>query len=831
MAKAVEYRKECDPSWQEMAGRVERGGVRALVEEYLDLRKEKPPDHLTTKASEENIVRNRYKDVPCWDQSRVKLTGGPVDYIHGNWVDGLGKQRQFIATQGPLNSSVPGKMEPTTSEFWRMVWEHKVTVIVMLCQTVETNKPKCAQYWPERPGQKAVHGPITVETIDVQSRAIQDHQFSISILKVSDNRGGVRALVHCLHKSWPDRNVPPSAYPLVDFQAIVGGFHSRMAARLGLTKEQSPLVVHCSAGIGRTGTFLVIDICVALLGRYGAVNVREVVRLVRTQRLFAVQTSSQYVCVYQTLLEWLVRQKGLKFDMAKFNREAEAHLKAAELEPPIPLKPPTKPAPQPTPVAVATPAASPVASPPAQTPSPAAPPVPAAASPAPAPVPAPVQASAPAPAPVAPVAPTVAKPQPVAAAAIRRPEPKKEAPPEPPKKDVTPEPPKKEAPPEPKKEMGPAPEPKKEMGPAPEPKKEMGPAQEPKKEMGPAPEPKKEMGPAPEPKKEMGPAPEPKKEIGPQPEAKKDSAAEQRKEMGPQPEPKKEMGPQPEPKKEMGPAPEPRKESSAEPKKEMGPLPEPKKEMGPLPEPKKETKNPPPVVDPPKKKSKPATSKERRLASASQHEKQRGGGGVEWMRDVEDWGLRAGAAETVAELLGMLRKRELERARRRALTALLAGDEAALRSEDFLRVLGHLGTAKRRSLKGHLRQAIRFHSGSWLHEDGIQASEWTAALGQVQKGMMLVRCRYLMETAGEATGRALHPLPDEEPAEPEPDYEADPFADPFWTFSDQEQQGRAALDQLSSPAAGPALRRPSVSPSVSPLPSLSPNPDDDEEED
>ena len=188
-----------------MAGKVERGGVRALVDEYLDLRKEKLPD-LTTKASEENPLRNRYKDVPCWDHCRVKLSGGPVDYIHGNWVDGLWKQRQFIATQGPLGAGVPGKVESTTAEFWRMVWEHKVTVIVMLCQTEEQGKAKCSQYWPLKAGERDQFGPVVVETKEVGTKKVKDHVVTVSTLELlKDGFTNTRQVVHFLHQNWPDR--------------------------------------------------------------------------------------------------------------------------------------------------------------------------------------------------------------------------------------------------------------------------------------------------------------------------------------------------------------------------------------------------------------------------------------------------------------------------------------------------------------------------------------------------------------------------------------------------------------------------------------------------
>jgi protein tyrosine phosphatase len=298
---------------------VEKGGVKQLLDEYKELKKEKHPGR-TTKVFEANPTRNRYQDVGCWDHSRVVIQTGSVDHIHANFVDGFIKPRQFIATQGPIEE-VPGQFDCTIPEFWRMIWEQKCNVIIMLCQTVELGKAKCSQYWPEKAGEKATYGDIAIETMDVGQRNIEDHTIAMTTVKLSDGKGPPRSLVHFLHQNWPDRKCPPSAYPIVEFLIRVHTAQKAICAKNDISPEKSPMVVHCSAGIGRSGTFLAIDIALNLVNRYSAVNIKEMVRLIRTQRHFAVQTPVQYVCIYQAILEFLVKHKGAKFDVAKFSKD------------------------------------------------------------------------------------------------------------------------------------------------------------------------------------------------------------------------------------------------------------------------------------------------------------------------------------------------------------------------------------------------------------------------------------------------------------------------------------------------------------------------------
>ena len=315
----VEYHSDSDPSWEELVKRVEKGGVKSLLDEYRELKKEKAAGR-TTAVFAQFPTRNRYQDVGCWDQTRVAIEKGPVNYIHGNFVDGFIKPKQFIATQGPIED-VPGTFDCTIPEFWRMIWEQRCNVIIMLCQTVESGKAKCSQYWPEKVGERQTYGDILIETKDVGQRNIEEHVIWMSTMMVQEKGSPPRSVVHFLHSNWPDRKCPPSAYPIIEFLIRVHTVQKKICEKNGILPEKSPMVVHCSAGIGRSGTFLAIDIALNLVNRFNQLNIKEMTRLLRTQRAFAVQTPVQYVCVYQAILEYLVKHKAAKFDVAKFAKE------------------------------------------------------------------------------------------------------------------------------------------------------------------------------------------------------------------------------------------------------------------------------------------------------------------------------------------------------------------------------------------------------------------------------------------------------------------------------------------------------------------------------
>lgn len=221
-----------------------------LVQEYKEIRSRLPDGSFNHARQRNNLSKNRYTDVLCFDHSRVLLTevdGDPYsDYIHANFVDGYKQKNAFISTQGPLAR--------TTADFWRMIWEQHTLVIVMTTRAVERGRTKCHQYWEPETGSEATYGHFTIRTINVET----EQDCTISSLQLINNKTEeTRNVSHWQFTSWPDYGVPLSARAMLEFLERVRRQQSTMVADLGDTwaghPRGPPIVVHCSAGIGRTG--------------------------------------------------------------------------------------------------------------------------------------------------------------------------------------------------------------------------------------------------------------------------------------------------------------------------------------------------------------------------------------------------------------------------------------------------------------------------------------------------------------------------------------------------------------------------------------------------
>ncbi|XP_019350064.1 tyrosine-protein phosphatase non-receptor type 18 isoform X6 [Alligator mississippiensis] len=239
-------------------------------------------------AARDNIKKNRYKDILPYDQTRVVLTlvteEGQGDYINANFIKGAGTQRCYIATQGPLPH--------TLLDFWRMVWQYRVKVIIMACREVEMGRKKCERYWPLE-NEPLQLGPFCITQTQEQqlNPDIMTRFLCITFQKES------RRVTHAQYLAWPDRGIPDSCGPLL---ALVERMRSEQGA------DPSPLCVHCSAGCGRTGV-----ICAAELVRDLLVQRRippnfslfDLVLEIRKQRPAAVQTLEQYEFLHRTVAE------------------------------------------------------------------------------------------------------------------------------------------------------------------------------------------------------------------------------------------------------------------------------------------------------------------------------------------------------------------------------------------------------------------------------------------------------------------------------------------------------------------------------------------------
>ncbi|XP_020031468.1 tyrosine-protein phosphatase non-receptor type 9 isoform X2 [Castor canadensis] len=290
---------------QELVDHVNTRQKQGIYEEYEDIRRENPVGTFHCSMSPGNLEKNRYGDVPCLDQTRVKLTKRSghtqTDYINASFMDGYKQKNAYIGTQGPL--------ENTYRDFWLMVWEQKVLVIVMTTRFEEGGRRKCGQYWPLEKESRIRFGFLTVTNLGVEN---MNHYKKTTLEIHNTEERQKRQVTHFQFLSWPDYGVPSSAASLIDFLRVVRNQQSLAVSSMGSrSKGQSPdppIVVHCSAGIGRTGTFCSLDICLAQLEELGTLNVFQTVSRMRTQRAFSIQTPEQYYFCYKAILEFAEKE-------------------------------------------------------------------------------------------------------------------------------------------------------------------------------------------------------------------------------------------------------------------------------------------------------------------------------------------------------------------------------------------------------------------------------------------------------------------------------------------------------------------------------------------
>ncbi|XP_014488930.1 PREDICTED: tyrosine-protein phosphatase non-receptor type 9 [Dinoponera quadriceps] len=276
-------------------------GRAGLIAEYAEIRQRPPDGQFNNAKLKSNQSKNRYTDVLCYDHTRVCLSqvdgDATSDYINANFVDGYKQKNAFISTQGPLPK--------TCGDFWRMVWEQQTLVVVMTTRVVERGRTKCAQYWGPEPGDDVQAGGFTVTTLEVDTNP----DYTISMLLLTNNKTDeTREVCHMLYTAWPDYGVPQSAKALLQFLSLVRQQQSKLLASRGDTwaghPRGPPIVVHCSAGIGRTGTFCTLDICISRLEDTGTVDIRGTVERIRAQRAYSIQMPDQYVFCHRALAEY-----------------------------------------------------------------------------------------------------------------------------------------------------------------------------------------------------------------------------------------------------------------------------------------------------------------------------------------------------------------------------------------------------------------------------------------------------------------------------------------------------------------------------------------------
>ncbi|XP_068093298.1 receptor-type tyrosine-protein phosphatase mu isoform X2 [Hyperolius riggenbachi] len=233
---------------------------------------------------DENRMKNRYGNIIAYDHSRVRLQSvedeASSDYINGNYIDGYHRPNHYIATQGP--------MQETVYDFWRMVWHENTASIVMVTNLVEVGRVKCCKYWPD---DTEIYKDIKVTLIETELLA----EYVIRTFAV-EKRGihEIREIRQFHFTGWPDHGVPYHATGLLGFVRQV---------KTKNPPNAGPLVIHCSAGAGRTGCFIVIDIMLDMAEREGVVDIYNCVRELRSRRVNMVQTEEQYVFIHDAILE------------------------------------------------------------------------------------------------------------------------------------------------------------------------------------------------------------------------------------------------------------------------------------------------------------------------------------------------------------------------------------------------------------------------------------------------------------------------------------------------------------------------------------------------
>lgn len=289
---------------KERLGRLLENGGRGMSSEYDRLRVSGCSSHIAQGSleacSRDNSNKNRYLNIVPYDFNRVRLAGGHGDYVNASLVESPKSELpgwSFIAAQGPLRS--------TLEDFWKMVFQQQCPAIVMLTRVMEKQQEKCAPYYPEGLGESCMFGDYEVVVENVRDISLDITVRGLRVMQVSTQSSIF--LNHYHYHEWPDHGVPEYTRPIRDL--------INMLASSGAGQDK--ILVHCSAGVGRTGTFCAVHIVLNRL-RYlqslkdvtqekleWAVNLVAIVGALRNQRMGMVQTIDQYYFCYQAVLQEL----------------------------------------------------------------------------------------------------------------------------------------------------------------------------------------------------------------------------------------------------------------------------------------------------------------------------------------------------------------------------------------------------------------------------------------------------------------------------------------------------------------------------------------------